>query len=85
MKHIPTFESFLNESDMTRQYDGFIVLDREVNKNYKFKYVKGIKNTEVENQAIAKLQKETGAGRHVFMVNGLIKRGQWDATDAETL
>lgn len=78
-------ESVVNEGDMTKDYDGFVVLDREVNKNYKFKYIKGTNNKKVEDEAIAKLQKQTGAGRHVFMVNGLIKKGEWDKSEFEVL
>ena len=75
----------VNEGDMTKDYDGFIVLDREVKKSYKFKYVKGTNNKKVEDEAIAKLQKQTGAGRHVFMVHGFVKKGEWDKSDAQVL
>ena len=40
MKHIQTFENFINEGDMTKFYDGFVVLDYKTKKLYKFKYVR---------------------------------------------
>jgi hypothetical protein len=90
MKHIHTFESFLseshiNEGDMTKDYDGFIVLDAKTKKNYKFRYVKGTNNVKVENEAIAKLMKDTREPRATFMVNGFVRKGEWDTTDAEVL
>ena len=78
-------ESHVNEGDMTKDYDGFIVQDRGVNKNYKFRYIKGTNNKKVEDEAIAKLVKKTGAGRHEFWVNGFVRKGEWDKSDAEVL
>lgn len=83
MKNIPTFESFVNESvvnegDMTKQYDGFIVLDMKNQKQYKFKYVKGTSNVKVEDVAIAKLMKATHQHRADFGVYGFVKKGEWD-------
>lgn len=85
MKHIPTFENFLNEGDMTNYYDGFILLDFKTKKNYKFKYVKGTSNVKVEDEAIAKVMKDTGGSRANFAVHGFVKKGEWDKTDAEVL
>lgn len=90
MKHIHTFESFLsessvNEADMTKFYDGFLVLDRTNQKIYKFKYVKGTSNVKVENEAIDKLMKKIGESRANFMVHGFVKKGEWDKSDAEVL
>jgi hypothetical protein len=76
-------ESVVNEADMTRQYDGFIVLDQKTKKNYKFKYVKGVNNVEVENSAIAKLMKTTNADRANFIVNGFIKKGEFDKDSSD--
>jgi hypothetical protein len=76
-------ESVVNEADMTRQYDGFIVLDQKTKKNYKFKYVKGVNNVEVENDAIAKLMKTTNADRANFIVNGFIKKGEFDKDSSD--
>jgi hypothetical protein len=78
-------ENSVNEGDMTKDYDGFIVLNGKTKKLYKFKYVKGTKNVQVENDAIAKLMKELDEDRSRFMVHGLIRKGEWDNTKAETI
>jgi hypothetical protein len=76
-------ESVVNEADMTRQYDGFIVLDQKTKKNYKFNYIKGVDNVKAENNAIAKLMQQTSSPRGNFMVNGLIKKGEFTKANAE--
>lgn len=73
----------LKESDRTRQYDGFVVLDRPTKKSYKFKYLKGTDSTNVENQAISKLMKKLNEPRSNFMVHGFVKKGEWDLSKAE--
>ena len=84
MKYIKIFEDFINESgDFTKEYDGFIVLDVKNKKTYKFRYIKGTKSVKVEDDAIAKLMKETGQPRNTFIVHGLIKIGEFDNTKAE--
>jgi len=89
MKNIPTFEAFLNESinegDMTRDYDGFVVLDSKTKKSYKFRYVKGTNNVKVENDAIAKLMNLTKEPRGNYSVHGFVRKGEWDKSDFEVL
>ncbi len=68
----------LSEADMTRYYDGFIVLDSKNKKTYKFKYIKGSNNVNVENIAIDKLMKATGLSRANFGVHGFVKKGEWN-------
>lgn len=85
MKKLLTFENFLNEGDMTRDYDGFIVLDTKHQKQYKFKYVKGTSNVKVEDSAIAELMKEIKEPRSTFMVHGFVKKGEWDKNDTPVL
>ena len=89
MKHIHTFESFneslLNEGDMTRDYDGFILYDSKTKKEYKFRYIKGRNNVQVENEAIAKVMKDTGSTRSDLMVNGFVRKGEWDKSPAEEI
>ena len=89
MKHIHTFESFneslLNEGDMTRDYDGFILYDSKTKKEYKFRYIKGRNNVQVENEAIAKVMKDTGSTRGDLMVNGFVRKGEWDNSPAEEI
>jgi hypothetical protein len=85
MKHLHTFESFLNEGDMTKDYDGFIVYDAKTKKNYKSKYVKGTNNVKVENDAIAKLIASTKEPRANFMVNGFVKKGEYDKDPSEEI
>ena len=86
MKYIPTFDEFVNESainegDMTKFYDGFIVLDQKAQKTYKFKYVKGTSNVKVEDAAIDKLMKGTHQSRSNFMVHGFVHKGEWAKSD----
>ena len=82
---IPMKESEVNEGDMTKDYDGFIVLDTKAKKSYKFKYAKGTSNVNVENDAIAKLMKNLAQARPDFIVNGLIRKGEWDKNDGVVL
>ena len=83
MKKLHTFEEFLNESeslnesDMSRQYDGFIVYDSKDKKKYKFKYERG-NNVPQENEAIKKLMDFTKSPRGNFMVHGFVRKGEWD-------
>ena len=78
-------ESVVNEGDMTKFYDGFIVLDNKSKKTYKFKYVKGTKNTEVESNAISKLASSTKEPRSNFMVHGFIQKGEWNNSKEKTI
>jgi hypothetical protein len=91
MKNLHTFTEFLNESlnegDMTRDYDGFIVSDTDGKKklDWKFKYIKGTKNNKVEDEAIRKVMKSTGKSRADYWVTKLIKKGDWNNTKAEEI
>jgi hypothetical protein len=78
-------ESVVNEGDMTKFYDGFIVLDSKTKKTYKFKYVKGTKNTEVESNAIAKLASSTKSPSSNFMVHGFVQKGEWNNIKKDTI
>jgi|LakMenE01Jun11ns_1017448.scaffolds.fasta_scaffold8969286_2 hypothetical protein len=80
-------ESVVNEGDMTRDYDGFIVSDTDSKKNlhWKFRYMKGIRNNKVEDIAIAKVMKETGKSRADYWVTGAIKKGEWNKSDAQEI
>jgi hypothetical protein len=87
-KHIPTFEDFINEStinegDMTKFYDGFILGDFKTKNQYKARYIKGVKNTKAEDMAIDKLMKTTGEPRANFAVHGFVKKGEWDKDSTE--
>jgi hypothetical protein len=73
-----TNESVVNEADMTKYYDGFIVLDFKNKKTYKFKYIKGSNNVNVENIAISKLMKATGLSQANFTVHGFVRKGEWN-------
>ena len=89
MKYLHTFETFLNESlnegDMTKDYDGFIILDFKTKKLYKGRYIKGVKNTKAEDITIDKAMKMTGSPRYNFAVHGFIKKGEWDKSETEIL
>lgn len=78
-------ESTINEGDMTRMYDGFIVYDSKDEKSYKFRYVKGTSNVRVEDAAIDKLMKATRHPRANFSVHGFVKKGEWNSTKAEEI
>lgn len=77
--------SLLNEGDLTRQYDGFIITDRKKKIEYKFKYIKGRNNVSVENDALAKIVKKNGGTRGNYSVDGFVKKGQWNQSKAEVL
>ena len=85
MKHVKLFEQFVNEADMTKYYDGFIILDVEDQTLYKAKYIKRVKNVTAENDAIARLMKKTGKPRSNFMVHGSVAKGEWDKSELETI
>jgi hypothetical protein len=85
MKHIHTFESFLNEDrnnvnegDMTNMYDGFIASSTDNKISYKFRYQKGMQSNKAENAAFEKMMKETGKPRGSFWVTKLIPKGEFD-------
>ena len=77
--------SLLNEGDMTRQYDGFIITDRKKKTEYKFRYIKGRNNVDVEDDALAKIVKKNGGKRADYSVDGFVKKGQWNQSKAEVL
>lgn len=76
-------EESISEADMSRQYDGFTVLDTKTKKQYKFRYIKGVDNVKVENDAIAKVMKATNSPRTNFMVHGFVKKGEFDKAQGE--
>jgi hypothetical protein len=78
-------ESVVNEADMTRQYDGFIVLDQKTKKQYKFRYIRGVDNVDDENDAIKTIMYLTKQPRTNFIVHGLIKKGEFDKTKGEVV
>ena len=78
-------ESNVNEGDMTKNYDGFIVLDFKTQKLYKGRYIKGVNNTKAEDAVIAKAMKMTGSPRANFGVHDFVRKGQWNNNDAEIL
>ena len=78
-------ESVVNEADMSRQYDGFIVLDQKTKKQYKFRYIRGVDNVDDENDAIKTVMYLTKQPRTNFIVHGLIKKGEFDKTKGEVV
>lgn len=87
MKHLQTFESFinenLNEADMTKFYDGFVMYDMRTKREFKSRYIKGIKNNVLEDEIIKKLAKEIGSEPSSIGVGRFIKKGDWDKVDKE--
>jgi hypothetical protein len=78
-------ESVVNEADMSRQYDGYIVLDQKTKKQYKFRYIRGVDNVDDENDAIKTIMYLTKQPRTNFIVHGLIKKGEFDKTKGEVV
>jgi hypothetical protein len=70
-------ESKLNELDMSKDYDGFVVQPVGKTDKWKFRYTKG-NNRPQEDAAIKKVMAETGQSRSNFWVNDFIKKGEWD-------
>ena len=79
-----SYES-INEGDMTKDYDGFIILDIKTKKQYKGRYIKGLKNTKAEDIAIAAAMKMTGTDRFAFGVYGFIKKGEFNKSELPEL
>ena len=77
--------SLLNEGDMTHRYDGFIIYDPKSKTEYKFKYIKGQRNTDVEGEARRRMEKKLGGSRADYAVDSHIKKGQWNQSKAEIL
>lgn len=77
-------ESLL-EADMTKFYDGFIVHNGKTDDTYKFRYKKGVKNSDVEEEAINKLMNLTKLSRGYFGVRGFLKKGTWDQDKTQEL
>lgn len=75
----------ISEGDMTNRYDGFIITDRKKKTEYKFKYIKGRNNVQVENDALAKIVKKNGGQRADYSVDGFVKKGQWNQSKAKVL
>lgn len=74
---VESVESTVNEGDMTKFYDGFVVLDYKNQNLYKFKYVRGTSNVKVEDAAISDLAKKIKEPQSNFAVREFIKKGEW--------
>ena len=88
MKNLQTFEEFLNESvvnesDMTKFYDGFVLYDTSKQTHYKSRYQKGVKNNRLEDEIVKKIAKETGSREAAIAVNRFIKKGEWDKVELD--
>lgn len=71
----------MNEADMTKFYDGFILYDMTSKKEFKSRYVKGVKNNVIEGEIIKNLAKEIGSKEAAISVHKFIKKGEYDKTD----
>ena len=80
-----SIDESINEADMTRDYDGFIILDFKTKKQYKGRYIKGLKSTKSEDIAINKAVEMTGSQRFTFAVHGFIKKGDFDKSELPEL
>jgi hypothetical protein len=88
MKNLQTFEEFLNESvvneaDMTKFYDGFVMYDHKNKKEYKSRYQKGVKNNILEDLIAQKIAKETNSVESSIAVYRFIKKGEWDKVEQD--
>ena len=77
-------ETFLNEANLTKKYDGFIVYNRKTQKKTKYPYPKGKDNVEAENLAIKDQMDLTGQSRSDFTVSALIPKGEWNTYVSES-
>lgn len=64
-------------TDMTKFYDGFILLNYKTKEKYKFRYVKGTRNFKVEEAAIDKVAKAIDIPSANLAVSGFVKKGEW--------
>ena len=72
------FKEYMSEAkDMTRQYDGFFILNRETGKQGKYPYIKGKNHVDVEDAAIRDEMKRTGLERSNFTVYGFVQKGEY--------
>lgn len=87
MKNLQSFEEFINESineaDMTKFYDGFVMYDHKNKKEYKSRYQKGVKNNILEDLIAQKIAKEYNSTESSIAVNRFIKKGEWDKVELE--
>ena len=73
-----SFKEYINEAkDLTRQYDGFYILNRNTGKESKYTYKKGKYHVDVEDSAIRDEMKLTGLERNNFTVSGFVKKGEY--------
>jgi hypothetical protein len=75
-----SIDESINEADMSKEYDGFVVLDYKSKKQYKFRYSRG-NNVPQEDDAIYKLMKSTRLPRSSFAVHGFVKKGEWNKSE----
>ena len=73
----------VNEADMTKFYDGFVMYDMKSKKEFKSRYIKGIKNNVLEDEIIKKLADKIGSTPSSIGVGRFIKKGEWDKVDKE--
>jgi hypothetical protein len=73
-----SFNEFLNEAnDMTKLYDGFVILNKATGKTTKYPYIKGKKSNDVEDAAILEQMKLHNLERAAFSVTKLIPKGEY--------
>jgi len=80
-----SIDESINEGDMTRDYDGFIIIDFKTKNLYKGRYIKGLKSTKSEDIAINKAVEMTRSQRFTFAVHGFIKKGDFDKSELPEL
>ena len=70
-------EIFTEAKDMTKEYDGFYVLNVETGKRSKYPYIKGKNHTDVEAKAIADEKKLAKKPNGAFIVDGFVPKGEY--------
>jgi hypothetical protein len=72
-----SFNEFLNEaSDMTKLYDGFVILNKATGTTRYYPYIKGKRSTDVEDAAIREQMNLHNLERAAFTLTKLIPKGE---------
>jgi hypothetical protein len=64
-------------NDMTRYYDGFIIMNLQSKEQKQYPYRKGVNSIDAEAQAIKEQMQLQGCDRGALIINGLIKKGDF--------
>ena len=77
------FKELFEAKDMTRQYDGFYVVDMSTGKTTKYPYIKGKNHKDVEQAAFREQRKLTKNPKGSFLVHGFVPKGEYKTHKAK--